>query len=448
MVTMIARRTVPIVVAMTTWTNWAGTVTAHPAAVEQPATIAELQQVVGAAAASGRRVKPIGAGHSFTAIGQTDGVQLRLDRLAGILRADRETGLVTVLAGTRLHELNDVLWRLGLSMSNLGDIDVQTISGAISTGTHGTGVKLGGLATQVRALQLVLADGSLLDCDASENPDVFAAARVGLGALGVIATVTLQCEPAFALAAAEAPADLDDVLADLDLNVDANDHYEFYWFPHTRRALTKRNNRVLPGTELRPVGRLRRYVDDEFLANTVFDAVNKLTTRRPGVIPKVNAVTARALGARDYIDRSYRVFASPRRVRFREMEYAVPRSAVPHVLAEIEAYLARSGEQIAFPVEVRFAAADDIWLSTATGRETGYVAVHQYARRDHESYFRAVEAIGIDVGGRPHWGKLHFRAAAALRDSYPRLDDFASVRDKLDPDRRFGNDYLTQVLGS
>ena len=433
---------------MTTWTNWAGTVTAHPAAVEEPATVAELQHAVRVAATKGTRVKPIGAGHSFTAIGQTDGVQLRLDRLAGILRADRESGLVTVLAGTRLCDLNEALWHLGLAMSNLGDIDVQSISGAISTGTHGTGAKLGGLATQVRALQLVLADGSLLNCDARENPDVFAAARVGLGALGVIATVTLQCEPAFALAAAEGPAELDDVLADLDANVDGNDHYEFSWFPHTRRVLSKRNNRVLRGTEIRPIGRLRAYVDDEFLSNTVFDAINKLTTRRPALIPRVNAVAARALSARDYIDRSYRVFASPRRVRFREMEYAVSRAAVPHVLAEIELYLARSGEHIACPVAVRFAAADDIWLSTANGRETGYVAVHQYVRRDYDSYFRAVEAIAKDVDGRPHWGTLHYRDADSLRDLYPHFDDFVAVRDRLDPHRVFGNDYLARVLGS
>jgi L-gulono-1,4-lactone dehydrogenase len=432
---------------MTMWTNWAGTVTAHPSAVERPATIAELQQIVAAAASARTRVKPIGAGHSFTAIGQTDGVQLRLDRLAGILSADGETGLVTVLAGTRLHALNESLWSLGLSMSNLGDVDVQTISGAISTGTHGTGARLGGIATQVRALELVLADGSLVHCDADDNPDLFAAARVGLGALGVIATVTLQCEPVFALAAAEAPASLDDVLADLDTSVDGNDHYEFYWFPHTRRVLTKRNNRVLPGTELRPLKRLRRYVDDEFLANTVFERINRLTTRRPALIPRVNGAAARALSARDYIDRSYRVFASPRRVRFREMEYAVPRVAVPVILAEIEAYLDASGEQIGFPVEVRFAAADDIWLSTANGRETGYVAVHQYARREFESYFRAVEAIAMDVGGRPHWGKLHFRDAESLRGTYAHLDDFAALRDTLDPDRLFGNDYLTQVLG-
>jgi FAD-linked oxidoreductase len=433
-------------VGMTTWTNWAGTVTAD-VTVQSPTSVAELQRMVVDAAAAGTQVKPIGAGHSFTAIGQTAGVQLRLDRLAGVLRADRETGLVTVLAGTRLHDLNAALWHLGLSMSNLGDIDAQTISGAISTGTHGTGSKLGGIATQVRALQLVTASGELLDVDATSDANLFAAARVGLGALGVIVTVTLQCEPAFALAAAEAPAGLDDVLANLDENVTANDHFEFYWFPHTRRVLTKRNNRVLPGTELRPVGRLRHYIDDEFLSNTVFDAINKVTTRRPALIPRANALAARALSARDYIDRSYNVFASPRRVRFREMEYAVPRPAVPQVLAEIEAYLARSGEQIGFPVEVRFAAADDIWLSTAYGRESGYIAVHQYHRRDHEAYFRAVEAIAREVDGRPHWGKLHFRDAGSLSATYPRHAEFVALRDKLDPQRMFGNDYLTQVLG-
>ena len=431
---------------MTTWTNWAGTASAEVTAVT-PATVREVQQVVRSAAEAGQRVKPIGAGHSFTPIGLTDGVQLRLDRLAGVVRADRETGLVTVLAGTRLHALNEALWHLGLSMSNLGDIDVQTISGAISTGTHGTGAHFGGIATQVRALDLVLADGSTLRCSADENPDVFAAARVGLGAIGVLATVTLQCEPAFALAAAESPAGLDEVLADLDENVLGNDHFEFFWFPHTRRVLTKRNNRVLPGTELHPIGRFRHWLDDEFLSNRVFEGVNRLPTRRPVMIPRVNGIAARLLGARDYIDRSDRVFASVRTVRFREMEYAVPRAAVPHVLAEIESYLARSGEQVGFPVEVRFAAPDDIWLSTAHARETGYVAVHQYHRREHEPYFRVVEAIAREVDGRPHWGKIHYRDADSLRGCYERFDDFVAVRDKLDPQRTFGNDYLSRVLG-
>jgi L-gulono-1,4-lactone dehydrogenase len=429
-----------------TWTNWAGTVHAD-LTVATPSSAGEISELVSAAGQRGQRVKPIGAGHSFSSIGVTDGVQLRLDRLAGIVRADRGTGLVTALAGTRLHSLNGALWQLGLSMTNLGDIDQQTISGAISTGTHGTGAKFGGIATQVRALDLVLADGSTLTCSPDENPDVFAAARIGLGALGVLTAVTLQCEPAFALAAAEEPAMLDEVLDELDDNVLGNDHFEFYWFPHTRRALTKRNNRVLPGTELRPVGRFRHWLDDDFLSNRVFEGVNRLTTRRPGLIPRVNGVAARLLGARDYIDQSHRVFASVRTVRFREMEYAVPRAAVPGVLAEIERYLKDSGEQVGFPVEVRFAGADDIWLSTAYERETGYVAVHQYHRREHEPFFRAVEAIAKNVGGRPHWGKLHFRDADSLRPAYPRFGDFVAIRDKLDPQRVFGNDYLARVLG-
>jgi L-gulonolactone oxidase len=204
---------------------------------------------------------------------------------------------------------------------------------------------------------------------------------------------------------------------------------------------------VLPGTELRPVGRFRHWLDDDFLSNQVFEGVNRLTTRRPAMIPRVNEVAARLLGARDYIDRSHRVFASVRTVRFREMEYAVPRAAVPQMLAEIERYLEVSGEHVGFPVEVRFAAPDDIWLSTAYARETGYIAVHQYHRRDYETYFRAVEAIAKDVGGRPHWGKLHFRDAESLRETYPRFDEFVALRDKLDPRRVFGNDYLTRVLG-
>ena len=433
---------------MTTWTNWAETTTAHLAGIAQPSTVDELRAAVAGAARDGMRVKPIGAGHSFTAIGQTSGIQIRMSNLAGVLRADVPSGLVTVLAGTRLHELNETLWHLGLSMTNLGDIDVQTVSGAIATGTHGTGARFGGIATQVRGLQIVTADGTLLECSADENAELLAAARVGLGALGVIATVTLQCEPAFALAASESPATLDEVLDGLEENVDGNDHFEFFWFPHTRRVLTKRNNRVLPGTRLEPIGRLRHKIDDEFLSNTVFDAINKVTSRRPSLIPHANAFAARALRARDYIDRSYRVFASPRTVKFREMEYAVPRAAVPQVLAEIEAYLARSGEQTGFPVEVRFAAADDIPLSTAYGRESGYIAVHEYIRRDYERYFHAVEAIASDVGGRPHWGKLHWRDAESLRTAYPRFDDFVALRDKLDPDRVFGNEYLAKVLGA
>ena len=431
----------------TSWQNWSGTVEVTPTRIVSPRTAADVADEVTRAIEDGLSVKAIGSGHSFTDIAATRGVMIDLSRLTGIITGDRNTGLVTVAAGTTLKELNIALWKMGLSMTNLGDIDVQTISGAISTGTHGTGRSFGGLATQVRGLQLVTATGELLDCSPDKNPDIFAAARVGLGALGIITAVTLQCEPAFVLHAIESPADYDDLLEVLGV-LETGDHFEFYWFPHTRRVLTKSNTRLPIDTELQPVGRIKGWLDDEFLSNTVFNGINRLTTLRPKLIGTANRLAARALSEREYIDRSYKVFTSPRRVVFREMEYAVPRKSLAYLIDEIDGWIKRSGERIGFPVEVRTAAADNIPLSTAYGRDTAYIAVHQYHRRPHDKYFLAVEAIAKSVEGRPHWGKLHYRSADDLAPVYPRFNDFLTVRDRLDPDRRFGNDYLRRVLGS
>ncbi|UED88777.1 D-arabinono-1,4-lactone oxidase [Streptomyces profundus] len=434
--------------AATGWRNWSGTASARPARVEHPATVEELSLAVRRAVGEGLRVKAVGSGHSFTGVAVTDGVLLRMDALDAPIDVDTRSGLVTVESGMPLHRLNTVLAAHGLAMTNLGDIDRQTVSGAISTGTHGTGARSGGLAAQVRALRLVLADGSVVRCSADERPDVFAAARVGLGALGVIASVTLQCEPAFVLHAAEGPMRLSDVLGGLDELLERNEHFEFYWFPHTDLALTKRNNRLAEGERPRPLGRARAWFDDEFLSNTLFEAVCRLGSAAPRAIPRLNALSGRALSARAYTQESHRVFVSPRRVVFREMEYAVPRESVTEVVRAIHRWVADSGERIAFPVEVRFAPADDVWLSTAYRRDTAYVAVHQYHRLPYERYFRAVAAIADAVGGRPHWGKLHWLAADTLRGRYPRFDDFRAVRDRLDPAGTFANPYLDRVLGA
>ncbi len=429
----------------TVWRNWAGTESARPARVASPASVEELQEQV--ASAAGLRVRMVGSGHSFTAVAVTDGLQLRPDRLTGIVSADLERCRATVLAGTTLRRLGPALARLGLAMPNLGDIDVQTLAGALSTGTHGTGGRLGGLASQVAGLALVLPDGSLVTASRDERPDLFDAARVGLGAFGVLATVTLQCVPAFALRAVEGPAHLDAVLDRFDALVQAHDHVEFYWFPHTRRVLLKRDDRLPAGEAVRPLSRVRAWLDDDLLSNTVYERVNRLTTRLPRTVPVVNALSARALTARDYSDASYRVLTSTRRVVFREMEYALPRAALPGVLAEVRAWLARRGERVGFPVEVRVAAADDAWLSTAYRRDSAYIAVHQYHRRPHARWFGAVEAICLAAGGRPHWGKLHGLAAADLRERYPRFDDARRVRAEVDPEGVFGNPYLDRVLG-
>ncbi len=429
------------------WRNWADTERATARRVVRVSSARHVVEVVRWAAERAMPVKAVGSGHSFTGIAVTTGVRLDLSRLDAVRDIRPDTGQVVVGAGITLARLNEVLWQHGLAMTNLGDIDRQTLSGAIATGTHGTGLRFGGLATQAIGLELVLADGSLTWCSATDQPELFAAARVGLGALGIVTAVRLQCEPAYALHADERPERLSDVLASLDETVEQTDHFELYWFPHTDRVQSKRNTRLPLSGGLRPLTRLRGWVDDELLSNKAFEAVNRLGTRFPRVIPQINQVSARALTRREFTDRSYRVFVGARDVRFREMEYAIPRSALPDVLREMDTWIRRSGEQVAFPVEVRFAAADDIWLSTAYDRESAYVAVHRYHRRPYERYFDAVEAILAAADGRPHWGKLHGLDAEQLRDRYPRYDEFVALRDRVDPDRRFTNPYLERVLG-
>ncbi|MGW0044635.1 D-arabinono-1,4-lactone oxidase [Rhodococcus sp. NPDC003348] len=433
-----------------TWHNWAHSAGANPRRFATPRSVAELSSEIARAATEGLHVKCVGAGHSFTPVAVTDGVMISLDNLRGVesvVPVGESGALVTVLAGTRLRELNPRLWDLGLAMINLGDIDAQSVAGAISTGTHGTGAQFGGIATQIRAMQLVLADGAIVDCSAEENAELFHAARLGLGAVGVIAKLTLQCANAYMMRAVEAPARFSETMANLDEHVHGTDHFEFYWFPHTDRVLTKHNTRLPLDTPAQPVSAIRGYIDDELLSNTLFEGVNRVAARFPTAIPTINNVTARALSAREYVDRSYKVFASSRRVKFREMEYAVPAEALPETLREIDRWITGSDFTVAFPVEVRFAAADDIWLSTATGRDTAYVAVHQYHRRDHREYFDAVESIAKAVDGRPHWGKMHSRTAEDLRPTYAHFDEFRSARDKYDPERIFDNAYLQQVLG-
>jgi FAD-linked oxidoreductase len=425
------------------WQNWAGNQTASPVAVEHPSYREDLVRIV--KEANGRRVKAVGAGHSFTPIAVTDGVQVQFDRYARLVSIDTETGLVTVEAGMPLHRLNALLLQHGLGLTNMGDVDAQTISGAISTGTHGTGRESAGLAAQVVALELVLADGSAVTCSADESPDLFAAARVGLGALGLLSTVTFQTERAFLLEAREGPMPLADVLEGIDELVAANEHFEFYWFPHTTNALVKRNNRV--EGPARPLG-LRGWIDDELLSNGLFELTCRLCKAKPQLTPRVNGIAAKALGARTYVDTAPRVFTSPRRVRFKEMEYAIPRAELPNVVRELQAFVDASDLRISFPVEVRVAPADDLWLSTASGRDSAYVAVHVFRGTDHERYFAGAERIFAAAGGRPHWGKLHTQTAAGLRERYERFDDFVALRDDLDPERRFTNDYLERVLTS
>jgi FAD-linked oxidoreductase len=423
------------------WTNWGGNQQAQATEILTPGTVDELVAQVKEASASGRRIKAVGSGHSFTAIAVANDQRLFLHRMAGLVSVDAP--LVTVQAGMPLYVLNAVLAEHGLAMPNLGDIDQQTVAGAISTGTHGTGIKHSTLASCVEAVTLVTGSGEVLSV--GKDDPIFPAARLGLGALGVLVEVTLRCVEAFTLLADERPMALTDVLAGLDEWISANDHAEFYWYPYTDRAQLKINNKV-PAHD-QPLSKFRGWMDDEFLSNTVFGAVCRLGKAVPGVVPTVSAVAARALTARTYTERSDRVFCTPRRVHFTEMEYEIPRAALPEVISALPKVIDSLPFKVQFPVEVRFTGPDDIWLSHGYGRESAYVAVHQFTGVDYEPYFRAVEAICQPLGGRPHWGKLHYRSAGDLRPAYPKFDDFVAVRDRLDPARVFTNEYLDRVLG-
>ncbi|WMC89001.1 D-arabinono-1,4-lactone oxidase [Streptomyces rochei] len=428
-----------------TWRNWGGNVSVRPAREVTPASVEELAEAVRAAAAEGLRVKAVGTGHSFTSIAATDGLLIRPGLLTGIRHIDRDAMTVTVEAGTPLKRLNLALAREGLSLTNMGDIMEQTVSGATSTGTHGTGRDSASLAAQIRGLEMVTADGSVLTCSERENPEVFAAARIGLGALGVVTAITFAVEPVFLLTAREEPMPFERVLAEFDELWAENEHFEFYWFPHTGNTNTKRNNRSA-GPE-QPVGRLKGWFEDEFLSNGVFQAANWVGRAAPGTVPAIARISSKALSARTYTDIPYKVFTSPRRVRFLEMEYAVPREAVAETLRELKAMVDRSRLRISFPVEVRTAPADDITLSTASGRDSAYIAVHMFRGTPYQAYFTAAERIFTAHEGRPHWGKLHTRDAEYLSRVYPRFGEFTALRDRLDPDRLFRNDYLRRVLG-
>ncbi|AHH93408.1 D-arabinono-1,4-lactone oxidase [Kutzneria albida] len=429
------------------WQNWAGTERCHPVHVARPGSVEGIAEAVRNAARDGFTVRPRGSGHSFTGVAATDGVAMDLGEWSGLVSAEGSTGLVTVRSGTPLHQLNSELDRLGLAMANLGDIDTQTVSGAISTGTHGTGARLGGLATQVRGLELVLADGSMVSCSPGERPELFSAARVGLGALGVISTVTLQCVPSFVLHAREYPGRLDEILERFDELTESEDHVEFHWFPHGDRVLVKRNTRLPAGTAPEPMSRARRFYEYELMENGAFGLVCRLGRAIPSTVPALNRMVANLVSERSYSDVSHRVFTTPRRVRFVESEYAVPRESLHEVLREFRASMPTLKHPVIVPVEVRVAAADDIPLSTAYGRDTAYIAIHQYLGMPYRDYFDRFESIVGAVGGRPHWGKMHTLRAEDLAERYPRFEDFRKVRAAVDPDGVFRNAYLDRVLG-
>jgi FAD-linked oxidoreductase len=424
--------------------NWAGNQRCHPSAVHQPRSTTEVAHIVSAAHAAGERVKVIASGHSFTDTAMTDGHLLSLDKMQQVLGVDDHD--VTVEAGIRIHQLNNELAARGLALPNMGDIAYQSIAGATSTATHGTGAALGNISTRIVGLEMVVGDGSIVRADENNDPELLRVARVGVGALGIVTEVTLRCVPAFNLHAIESIEPLDDVVADFDNVMHSTDHVEFFWMPGARRCQVKRN--TVTDAPAAPQSKAA-YIRDKWIGeNLAFGTVCRVGRRFPKMAPKVAKLVMSAASERELVDRSDKVFASPRKVRFLEMEYGVPIDAVPDALGRIEALVKTLPVKPMFPIEVRCSAADDIPLSTANARASGWIAVHQYIGVPYEAYFQGVENIMNDYDGRPHWGKMHYQSSLTLAYRYPEWDVFQSWRTKLDPTGTFRNAYTDRVLGS
>ena len=432
------------------WSNWSGLSTANPHSRTVVSDEDSVLDMISRARREGRTLKAVGASHSFTPVAATDGFQLSLDDYSGLVAFDPDTLQATIRGGTRLRDLPALLAPWDAAVPNQGDIDPQSLVGAISTSTHGTGVGFTGFAGLVRHFRLATADGRILDCSPTENAEIFELTRVGLGAFGIVTDVTLQTVPQFILAAEEHPEPLDQVVQNFAARSRQADHMEFYWFPYTDVALVKENTRhdvSALRTEHNPIPRYKKFFADEVVNNALLYATCRATTAIPALTKRVNQLAAGSVPSRSYCDYSHEVFVTPRRVRFNEMEYAIPLADFTPVFEELRRVIESSDMPIEFPLEVRTAAADDVPLSTAVGRDTAYIALHRFVGPDFREFFALCEPILREAQGRPHWGKLHTLGYEELSQVYPDLSRCAQLRETLDPEGMFANPMVNTIFG-
>ncbi|RJE86186.1 FAD-binding protein [Paenibacillus sp. 1011MAR3C5] len=425
------------------WSNWSGSVKASPREVLLPVSIDEVTTAVLRCRQEGRRLRVVGSGHSFTAVAASDDMLISLDQLQGIVEVNPEAGTATVWAGTKLKRLGEELFGHGLAQENLGDIDVQSIAGAISTGTHGTGRGLGTISTQVVGVTVVTGQGEVLACTAESHPEWFKALQVSLGALGIIVQVTLRLRPAYKLEYVSSRMPLTQCLQESVRLAEENRHFEFYWFPYADPCQIKRMNE----TDMPPSNRkVRDYIGDVVVENAVFGLLSGICRR----VPKSSAVISRLSASQVPVGRkvqySHKLFATARLVRFNEMEYNLPAEAMVPAIEEMRETMARMKFRVHFPVECRYVRGDDIWLSPSYGRDSAYIAVHMYKGMPYEAYFATMEEIFLRYGGRPHWGKLHTLNSGRLKERYPMWEAFHRVRTNLDPDRILLNPYIEKLF--
>lgn len=417
---------------MASWSNWSGSVTARPQRIERPRSEAELSAVVAGAG----EVRVAGSGHSFMPLCKTDGVLISLLDMEGGVEIAPDRKSAWVPAGMPIGQLTAGLWAEGLSLANQGDIDKQAIAGALATATHGTGATLGSLSTLAEAFRLVLADGSVIDCDAERETELFQAQRVSLGALGVMVRAKLSVLPAYRLRETLRRAPLEEILAGWNELIRTHRHVEFFVFPYAAEALLKILDPVEAGDDPHPSD-----VDA-----TVMQLACELVAAIPSLASPVQRLLTRAIGSSSRAAPACRIFPSERPTKFEEMEYELPAEQGPAALKAAIAEVRRRRLPIIFPFEYRQVAADDIWLSPMNGRETISISFHQYAKMPWKEAFAAIEPVFAAHGGRPHWAKRHTLKSEDVVRLYPQARRWGDMRKRVDPAGKFLNDHLRALL--
>ncbi len=430
------------------WSNWSGWVKAWPKALAAPSTEEEVAEAVKNGLAP---IRVAGRGHSFTPLVETGGTIMTMWALRGVVDHDEEKQVARIKAGTTIRDLGPELFERGLALINQGDIDRQALAGAVGTGTHGTGGTLGSVSAAVEGFRLATANGEILTCNRAENTDVFDAGRVSLGTLGVMTEITMKCRPVYALEETGGRMPIDEVLSRAPELRDSERHFEFFWFPFADQALVKFLRET--DKEARP---RRRRPDGEIAASdkTMMRAC-EVSRYLPFLRGPLQRFLTSASGSRysgggeegGKVRWSHDAFPSDRNVRFNEMEYAVPAERGPDCIREVGEYMRKCGINFLFPLEFRYVAADDAWLSPFYNRDSVTISVHQYHKQPYEELFAGVEAIFRRYEGRPHWGKLHTLHAADFESLYPKWEEFRKVRRRLDPEGKFLNSYLRRIFG-
>ena len=429
--------------ATSTWTNWSESVVAHPQQIFVPKTEGELIRFL--KRGQFKKIRVAGSGHSFTDLVDTDTVIILMDQLQGLISHDPETLQATVWGGTKLKALGETLHSLGMAQVNLGDIDVQSITGAFSTGTHGSGTSYKAVANQVIGIRLVTASGKVIECSETQNREIFKAAQVSLGSLGIITQVTLQAQKAYKLKYESKKSTIRDTLRNLERYKAENRSFEFYWFPFTDTVQLKFLNET---DEPIRVGKFSEWFDETVMENGVFGFLSLICKHFPGFTKTVSKISAMGVPTGSKVNWSHKVFATVRKVKFLEMEYNIPAEHFSEVLLKIKETVDKHQFKVHFPIECRWSAGDEIPICPAYGRDSAYIAIHMFKGMPYKDYFDAIEEIFKLCEGRPHWGKMHTQTAEELQSRYPKWHDFHKLRKELDPDGVFMNDHLKEIFES